>query len=69
MNAVDGVSFEQSLCDSENTLVGRLFQSVFKLGKVALVIADETVHALTDHAESLLDDFFECTSDSHHLAD
>ena len=68
IDAFDAIAFFQSRCDREDTEVGRVgefFVEVFELG---VFVTHETVHALTNHTETLLDDFFERTADRHDFA-
>ena len=65
MDLVYRITFSQSLADNKNPFIGRFSQRFIYIGYYQLFIFDKPVHALSDHAESLLYGFFECTSDSH----
>ena len=68
VNTFDGIAFFQCLCDSEDTEVGGVCQFIVQIIKAGMVVAYEAVHALSYHTQSLLDDFFERTSDGHDFA-
>ena len=67
MYLVDGVSLCHCLCNDEDTLVGRLLQGFVDIFDYKFLVLDETVHSLSDHAQTLLDSLFEGASDGHHL--
>ena len=67
MNLVDGVSGTHRLADDKYTVVGRFTQCLVDIGDHQLLVLHKTVHALPDHAESLLDGFFKRTTDGHDL--
>ena len=62
------VAFFQSLSNGEDTEIGRILQGVLKVIKLSVIVADKSMHALTNHAQSLLNHFFETASDTHDLA-
>ena len=74
LDALDGVTFLQSLGDGEDTEVGRVGQRVvqviefhvvrvrkllIQVVELGVVVADETVHSLTNHTETLLEHLLE----------
>ena len=67
MNLVDGVAGTHSLGDDEDALVGRLAQCLVNIGNLQFLVVNEAVHALTNHAETLLDNLLEGATDRHHL--
>ena len=67
VNLVDGVAGTHSLGDDEDALVGRLAQCLVNIGNLQLLVVNEAVHALTNHAETLLDNLLEGATDRHHL--
>ena len=69
MYAVYRVAFFKRFGYGENTQVGRVGQCVVQVVEFHVVIADEAVHALSDHAQTFLHDFLEALTDRHDLAD
>ena len=67
VNLVDGVASAHSLRDDEDALVSGLAQCLVDVGNLELLVLYEAVHALTNHAETLLDNLFEGATDRHHL--
>ena len=59
LDALDGVTFLQSLSDGEDTEVGRVGKLLIQIVELGVVVANETVHSLTNHTETLLEHFFE----------
>ena len=68
VNLVDGITLVHSLRDDKHTLVGRLAQSSIDIFNLKLLVLNEAVHTLTDHAQTLLDSLLEVATDSHNLA-
>ena len=68
MNGVDGIALAHGLGYYEDALVGGFLQSFVDVVDAQLLVVDIAVHALPDHAQSLLDGFFEGAADGHHLA-
>ena len=69
LNALYGITLFQSLGNRKDTQVGGVCQSVVQVVELRVVVAHETVHALTNHSQTLLDHLFERTADGHNLAD
>ena len=69
LDALDGVTLFKCLGDGEDTEVGRISQLLVKVVELRVVVAHEAVHALTDHAETLLDHLLEAAADGHDLTD
>ena len=67
IDALDGVTLFQSLCDSENAKVGRVCELFIYVVKFSMVIAYEAMHTLSNHTETLLKHFFERATDGHNL--
>ena len=67
LDTLYSVAFLQSLCDSKDAQVGRILQGVVQVVELGVVVAHETVHALTNHTETLLNHLFERASDRHNL--
>ena len=67
LDMVDGVTFLQSLCDGKDTEVGRIGKCILQVVELGVVVAHESVHALSDHAETLLNHLLEGASDRHNL--
>ena len=65
VDTVHGIAFFQCLCNGEDTQVGRILQFLVQIVKLGVVIAHESVHALTNHTETFLNQFLETTSDGH----
>ena len=59
LDALDGVAFLQSLGDGEDTEVGRVRKLLIQVIKLGVVVANETVHSLTNHTETLLEHLLE----------
>ena len=55
LDALDGVAFLQSLGDGKDTEVGRIGKLLIQVVELGVVVAYETVHSLTDHAQTLLE--------------
>ena len=68
VNLVDGIALVHSLRDDKHALVGRLAQSCVDIFDLKLLVLNEAVHTLTDHAQTLLDSLLEVATDSHYLA-
>ena len=68
LDALDGVTLLQGLSDGEDAQVGGVLQGVVEVVEAGVVVAHESVHALSDHAQTLLDHLLEGTSDRHDLA-
>ena len=66
-DALNGITFLQSLCNGKDTQVGGVLQFVVQILELGVVVAHESVHALSDHTQSLLDHLLERTSDGHDL--
>ena len=69
LDAVDGQTVFQCLCDGEDAEVGGMGQLVFYVVEARMVVAHEAMHALTDHAQTLLDHLLKAAADAHNLAD
>ena len=68
LDALDGVTFLQSLGDGEDTEVGRVGKFLIQIIELGVVVAYETVHSLTNHTETLLEHLLERTADRHDFA-
>ena len=68
VDLVDGVSGEESLFDDEDALVGGRFEGGFDVVDFQLLVAHKAVHALSNHAQSLLNGLFKSAPDGHHFA-
>ncbi len=53
------ITFFKSLSNCEDTKVGWVFEFLIKIFKLSMIISDETVHALSNHTETLLKHLFE----------
>ena len=62
------VSFAECFVNGENTFVGRFLQSVFHVLYFKIFVVYESVHSLSNHADTLLDGFFESPAYSHYFA-
>ncbi|EJX09160.1 hypothetical protein EVA_02729 [gut metagenome] len=67
INLVNSITLSKSLFDHEDSLVGWFVQSCVNIVNLQFLVVYETMHALTDHTETLLDTFFESTTDRHHF--
>ena len=65
IDAFDRVTFFQCLCNGKDTQVSRIGQFIIQIGEAGVVIAYKSVHALSNHTQTFLDDFFKRTSDRH----
>ena len=65
VDAFDSIAFFQSRSDREDTEVSRVSQLFIQVFELGVFVTYETVHALTNHTETLLDHFFERTTDGH----
>ena len=59
LDALDGVTFLQSLGDGEDTEVGRVGKLLIQVVELGVVVAYETMHSLTNHTETLLEHLLE----------
>ena len=66
-DAVDGIAFLQSLGDGEDAQIGGILQGVVEVVEACVVVAHEAVHALANHAQTLLNHLLECAADGHDL--
>ena len=63
--AINAVSFFQCRGDGENTEVCRVGQFLIQVFKFSMVISYETMHTLTYHTKTFLNDFFERAAYRH----
>ena len=63
------VSLLECLGNGENTQIRGVGQLIVQIFEADGFISYETVHSLSDHPESLLDDLFERTTDRHDFPD
>ena len=63
------ITILKSLRDGENPEVCRVLQLFVEVGEPDVLVADEAVHSLSDHSQTLLDEFLETAADGHDLAD
>ena len=68
MDAVNGISALHRLRDYEYAFISRSRESLVNVGYIHEFVFNKSVHALSYHAETLLDDFLKSTSDGHHLS-
>ena len=66
---VDRVTLLESLGDGEDAQVRRMRQLLVQIFEFEFRVADESVHALSDHAQAFLDDLLERLADGHDFAD
>ena len=59
------VTFFQCLCNGKDTLGQSGWPVHHPVGEAGVVIAHKSVHALSNHTKTFLDDFFKRTSDRH----
>ncbi len=67
LDTLDGVALFESLSDSKDTQVGWVSQLLVEVIKLGVVVAHETVHALTNHTQALLNHLLEAATDTHNL--
>ena len=67
LDALNGIALFQSLGNSEDTQVGGVSQLVVEVVELSVVVAHEAMHALTNHAQTLLNHFLERATDTHYL--
>ena len=68
IDAVDRISFFQSLRDGKYTQIGRVGQFFVKIVKSNIIIPHKSMHSLTDHTETFLNNLFKRTPDRHDFA-
>ena len=68
LDALNGVALLQGLGDGKDAQVGGVGQFVVQVVKLRVVVAHKAVHALTNHAQSLLDHLLERATNRHNLA-
>ena len=68
VNAVDCVALLQRLRNRKNAEVGRVCEFVVEVGKLGVVVANKTVHTLSNHPQTLLNQFLEGAADGHNFA-
>ena len=67
LNTFNGVAFLKGLSNGEDTQVSRIGQFFVKVIKLSMIVADEAVHTLSNHAETFLDHLLERAADRHNL--
>ncbi len=67
-DAVYRVAILKCFGDGEDAQVGRVGERVIKIVELDIIVANEAVHSLSDHAEAFLYDLFERFADRHDLA-
>ena len=68
LDALDGVTLFQSLCNGKDAQVGGVLQSIVQIVELCMVVAYETVHALANHAQTFLNHLLERATDGHDFA-
>ena len=68
LDAINGVAFLQGLCNGKDAQVGGILKGIVEVVEADVVVANEAVHALSNHAKALLNHFFEGATDRHDLA-
>ena len=68
LDTLYAITLFQSLCNSKDAEVGGVSQCVVQVVELGMVVAHEAVHALTNHAQTLLNHFLETSSDRHDFA-
>ncbi len=64
---VNGIAGLHGLADDEDALVGWFVQCLVDVGHLQNLVLQEAVHALSNHAQTLLDGLFEGAADGHDL--
>ena len=67
LNTLYGVALLQGLSNSEYTQVGRVSQFLVQVVELSVVVAHKSVHALSDHTQTLLNHLLERAADAHNL--
>ena len=67
LDTLDGITLFKGLSDGEDTQIGRISQLLIEVVELRVVVAHETVHALTNHTQALLYHLLERTSNRHDL--
>ena len=67
MDLFNGVTLLESFFDDENTFIGWRFQGSFHVVQFQSAVFHKAVHALTNHAQTFLNDFFKGATDGHHF--
>ena len=65
---VDGIALVHGLRDDEHTLVCGFAQCRIDVVDLQFLVFNKAVHALANHAQSLLDGLFEGATDGHYFA-
>ena len=68
LDALHRVAFLQRLCNGKDAQVGRILKGILDVVELRVVVAHESVHALANHAETLLDHLLERAAYRHDLA-
>ena len=68
IDAVNGIALFQSLSNSKDAQIGWIGEFFVKVVEFRVVVAHKAVHALTNHAESLLDKLLEGAANRHDFA-
>ena len=68
LDALRCVAFFERFRDSEDAHIGRVAQLLVKVVELKVVIADKSVHSLTNHTKALLHNLLERFADRHYLA-
>ena len=68
VNTVDCVAILQRLRNRKNAEVGRVGEFVVEVGKLGVVVANKTVHTLSNHSQTLLNQFLEGATNRHNFA-
>ena len=67
VNLVYSIAFMHSLGDYEHTLVCRLAKSSIDILNLKFLILNKAVHALTNHAKTLLNGLLKIAANGHNL--
>ncbi len=67
MDSVDGIAFGKGLFDHHDPHISGFRQFMVDVLNFHLMVAHKTMHALSDHADTLLDRLLKGASNGHHL--
>ena len=69
VNLLNGITFFKRCSNGEHAHIGWIGQFVIQIFEFQIVVAYKTVHALSDHTQTLLHNLFEALTDGHDFTD
>ena len=68
-DAVHSIALFECLCKGKDAEVGRVGEFLIEVLELHMVVANEAVHALTNHSQALLQHLLEAAANAHNLSD